>query len=64
MKAEIGKEKSIGIVLENPSDKEAIVSGVCSNNQNFMLVPASIHLQPYSESIVNLVYSPSEIDKQ
>jgi hypothetical protein len=32
VKAEIGKEKSIGIVLENPSDKEAIVSGVCSNN--------------------------------
>ena len=63
-KAEIGKSSFKELKLVNPSNKRAKVSTLCTNSENFEVIPPQFEIAPYSSFKPRVKYIPNEIDVQ
>jgi hypothetical protein len=61
MRAEVGRDSSTMIVLENPSDQEIELTGIVSNARNFKIEPKTVTIAGYQSVEVKLSYMPSEL---
>ena len=61
-KSEIGKFCTRDITLENNSDQIAEVKPVLSNSLNYQILPDKIQIAPYSQTIIQIKYQPTNID--